>query len=209
MVERKSASERGGRRWPHPLEGREAMNEDGGNEQERAMRLGLACTRTAMLAGHDNDVLAKVEVERRLVVEATHNFKMAVAGARAAGFAWEQIAERVPGFTRAYGAQAAKTLFESVSAGGSRLGKRYVSWRCGDCEGLVLDQGPYSANPADSEPGHRERCGRLSRELDAYLAGLGFRDHGGAAFAPAVTDDVSGWTPSVGPTGPEGPALGM
>ncbi len=73
------------------------MNEDGGNEQERAMRLGLACTRTAMLAGHDNDVLAKVEVERRLVVEATHNSKMAVAGARAAGFAWEQIAERVPG----------------------------------------------------------------------------------------------------------------
>ncbi len=61
-------------------------------------------------------------------------------------------------------------MFESVSAGGSRLSERYVSWRCGDCEGLVLDQGPYSANPVDSEPGHRERCGRLSRELDAYLA---------------------------------------
>lgn len=185
------------------------MNEDEGNEQERAMRLGLVCTRTAMLAGHDNDVLAKVDVERRLMVEATRNFNQAVAGARAAGFAWEEIAESVPDFAHSHGVHAAEKLFELVSAGDSRLSERYVSWRCGDCEGLVLDQGPYSANPVNSEPGHRESCGRLTRDLDAYLAGLGFRNHGGAGFAPAVTEDFGGWTPYVGPTQPEGPGLGM
>ncbi len=185
------------------------MNEVGRNEQKRAMRLGLACTRSTPLDGDDNDVLARVEVEHRLVVEATHNFSQAVAGGRPAGFAREQIAERVPGFAPAQSARAAEKLFELVSAGGSRLSERYVSWRCGDFEGLVLDQSPYSANPVDSEPGHRESCGRLTRELDADLVGLGVGDHGGAGFAPAVTDDVGGWTPRLGPTEPEGPALGI
>ncbi len=177
------------------------------DEQGRAMRLGLDCTRTAMLAGHDDDVLAKVEIERRLVVQTTRSFKQAVAGARTTGFAWEQIVEHVPGLACAHEAEAAGKLFELVSTGGPRLGDRYVSWRCGDCEGLVLDQGPYSANPVDSERGHRESCRRLTRELDAYLAGLNFADRAAARFTPAVTDDIRGWT-RLGRTEPEGPGLG-
>ena len=51
------------------------------------MRLGLDCTRAAMLAGNHDDILAKVEIERRLVFQTARDFSRTIAEARAAGFA--------------------------------------------------------------------------------------------------------------------------
>lgn len=124
-------------------------------DQERAMYLGIARTRRDMLACRE-DALATVEVERHLVLMAGRGFERAVCEARAEGFAWENIVEHVPGFKTAYGAEAAAKLFESISAFGSKFAERYVSWRCGDCDGLVLDRGPYGGHLADAEPGHQE-----------------------------------------------------
>lgn len=78
------------------------------------MHLGLDRTRREMLVGGQGP-LAKVEAERRLVLEAGRGFERAVREARAEGLSWEKIAEYAPGFTGAFGAEAAEKLFESVS----------------------------------------------------------------------------------------------
>lgn len=135
------------------------------------MHLGLGRTRRDMLVGRPG-ALAEIQAERRLMLEAERGFRRAVVEARPQGFTWEVIAEHVPGFARAYGTGAAAHLFESLSLVGSRLGERHVSWRCSDCDGPVLDRGPYGGHPADNEPGHREGCGRLREEVVAYLAEL-------------------------------------
>ncbi len=134
--------------------------------------LGLANSSTARLEANDDDVLAKVETTRRLVVQTTRDFGHAVAAARAGGFSWEEICEHVPTFARAYGREAAEKLFELASAAGSGQTGRYLRWRCPECGGLVLDHGPYGGHPSDNEPGHREGCGRHASELSIYVAGL-------------------------------------
>lgn len=173
------------------------------DDQERAVRLGLARTRADALGGQVS-ALAKVEVERRLEAEAWRGFARAVADARAAGFSWEQIADRPNG------AEAAEKLFESVSVLGSRLGERYVSWRCGDCDGLVLDRGPYGGHPADTESGHGEDCGRLGAEVSQHVAGVEGRDADeelAARIARAVTGHVRGVPPCARPMELDGPGL--
>jgi hypothetical protein len=141
------------------------------------MRRAFARATAEMLADDDEGQMAAVAIGRRLVIEATRTFNQYVARARAAGFTWEQIAERVPGYTRVHGAEAPEVLFEQV-AGQSRPGfaERYVSWRCGDCEALVLDRGPDGWHPADAEPGHRDGCERLWRDVTVYVAGLEAHD---------------------------------
>ncbi len=56
-----------------------------------------------------------VAIGRRFVVEATRSFDLSEARARAAAFTWEQITERVPGYTRVYGAEAAEVVFNEVA----------------------------------------------------------------------------------------------
>jgi hypothetical protein len=127
------------------------------------MQRAFARATAEMLADDDNGPLAEVAIGRRFVVEATRSFDLSVARARAAGF-WEQIAERVPGYTRVYGAEAAEVAevaFNEVAVPRSGPDEHYVSWRCGDCEGLVLDRGPYGDHPIDAEPGHRTGWERL------------------------------------------------
>ena len=141
-------------------------------EQERPMQRAFARATAEMLADDNNGPLAEATIGRRLVIEATRSFELSVARARAAGFTWEQIAERVPGYTRVHGAEAPEVLFNEVAVPGSGPGEPYVSWRCGDCEGIVLDRGPYGGHPADAEPGHRDGCQRAGREVTAYVTGL-------------------------------------
>ena len=160
-------------------------------DQDRALRLGIDHTRREMLAGQ-GDALAKVEVERRLELEARRGFARAVVEARADGHSWEQIVRHVPGLGPAYGDEAAEKLFEMVSVPGSRFGGDHVSWRCGDCDGLVLDRGPDAGHPVDAEPGHREGCGRLAAEVGRYVAGLAADDQLAAGIVGVVTDHVRG-----------------
>lgn len=42
-------------------------------------------------------------------------------------------------------------LFHEVAVPRSGPGEPYVSWRVGDCEGIVLDRGPDGGHPADAE----------------------------------------------------------
>jgi hypothetical protein len=102
-------------------------------DQERALRLGMDRTRREMRAGLD-DALARVEVERRLELEARRAFVHAVVEARADGHSWEQIVHHVPGLGPAYGAEAAERLYALVSVTGSRFGEDHVTWRCGNCD---------------------------------------------------------------------------
>jgi hypothetical protein len=134
------------------------VSDESWKDQERAMRQGLERTSAEMLAYGDNGILAEVAIGRRLVVEATRSFNRSVARARAEGFTWEQIAEQVPGYVRAYGDEAGEALYDEVAVVSADLQERYVSWRCGDCQALVLDQGPYGGHPADVEPGAAGLC---------------------------------------------------
>ncbi|MGH2625595.1 MAG: hypothetical protein ACRDHY_02955 [Anaerolineales bacterium] len=158
-------------------------------DQQRALRLGMDRTRREMLAGQD-DALARVEVERPLELEARRGFGQAVVEARAEGHSWEQVVHHVPGLGSAYGAEAAEKLFALVSVPGSRFGEDHVSWRCDDCDGLVLDRGPDAGHPVDAEPGHREDCGRLAAEVSRYIAGLDADDQLAAGIVRVATDQV-------------------
>ncbi len=75
------------------------------------MQRGLA----EMLADDDNDPLAEVTIGRHLVIEPTRSFDISGARASAANFTWEQIAERVPNYTRVNGAEAPEMLFNEVA----------------------------------------------------------------------------------------------
>ncbi len=43
-------------------------------------------------------------------------------------------------------------------------------WTCASCEARVVDDGPYTANPADNETGHAPGCARHAEEVAAYRA---------------------------------------
>ena len=171
------------------------------------MQRAFARATAEMLADDDNGPLAEVTIGRRFVIEATRSFGLSVARARAAGFTWEQIAERVPGYTRVHGAEAPEVLSDEVAVAGFGLGESYVSWRCGDCQGLVLDRGPYGGHPADAEPGHRDGCERLGRNITAYVTGLLAEHEVDAGVARVVDDDFEQGPPPVHPMHVEGPGL--
>ncbi len=171
------------------------------------MREALARATAEMLADDDNGPLAEVAIGRRLVIEAARSFDLSVARARAAGFTWEQIAERVPGYTRVHGAEAPEVLFDEVAVPRSGPGEPYVSWRCGDCEGLVLDRGPYGGHPLDAEPGHRDGCERLGRDITAYVTGLLAEHQVDAGVARDVGDGFDHGTAPAHPVHLEGPGL--
>jgi hypothetical protein len=65
-----------------------------------------------------------------------------------------------------------------------------VSWRYGDCEGLVLDRGPYGGHPIDAEPGHRTGCERLDRDITAYVTKLLAEHQVDAGVARDVGDSL-------------------
>jgi hypothetical protein len=130
-----------------------------------------------------------------------------VARARAAGFSCEQIVEVVPGYTRVHGAEAPEVLFNEVAVPRSGPGEPYVSWRCGDCEGLVLDRGPYGGHPVDAEPGHRAGCERLERDITGYVTDLLAEHELDAGVARDVGDDLDQGRSPTRPMRFEGPAL--
>ena len=176
-------------------------------DQERTIRRAFARATAEMMGDDDQGQLAAVTIGRRLVIEATCTFNQYVARARAAGFTWEQIAERVPGYTRVHGAEAPEVLFDEVAVPRSGPGERYVSWRCGGCEGLVLDRGPYGGHPVDAEPGHRAGCERLGRDITAYVSGLLADQEVDAGVARDVGKDLDQGLSPVHPMHLEGPGL--
>ena len=149
------------------------------------------------------------EMERLLVTETTKAFAQAVAEARAADFTWQQITQRVPGLVRNFGPQAAERLFEMVAVMGSRPGERYAQWRCGECDGLVRDYGPYGGHPVDAEPGHRGDCERQTGVVRAYEAGLEADDQPANGILRVASDDISNLKPRSQPIEMQRPGLGL
>lgn len=176
---------------------------------DQAMYVGLSRTRRQMLRDHGNGVLDMVEVERRLVMETTKAFDRAVADARAADFTWEEITQRVPGLVRTYGPHAAEKLFEMVAVVGARVGERYAPWRCGECDGLVRDYGPYGGHPVDVEPGHRVDCERQAVEVSAHEAGLEADDQPAVGITRAASHHFRNLECQHQPIEFEGPGLGL
>lgn len=79
-------------------------------------------------------------------------------------------------------------LFKLVAVPGAGASVDHLSWRCGDCDGMVLDRGPYGGHPADAEPGHGDACGRLAAEVSQYVAGLYADDQLATGVAAPVID---------------------
>ena len=179
------------------------------SDLDQAMYVGLTRTRQHMLDDQGAGLLDRVEVERRLVMETTKAFTRAVTEARAADFAWEQITQRVPGLVRTYGPQAAERLFEMIAVVGSRPSERHAPWRCGECDGLVRDYGPYGGHPVDAEPGHRGDCERQTTAVCAYEAGLEGDGQRATDIRQTVPQDSSRSAPHAEGIGPEGPGLGL
>lgn len=176
-------------------------------DQEWALRLGMDRTRRELVA--EDDVLARVEVERRLELEARRGFGQAVREARAQGHNWEQIVRHVPGLGPANSDDGAEKLFGLVSVPGSRFGADPVSWRCSDCDGLVLDRGPDAGHPVDTEPGHRENCGRLAAEVNQYVAGLDVESRLATGLAGKVADQAPETEAWARPIELDGPGLDL
>lgn len=175
-----------------------AMNAD----HDQAVRRSLDALRRDLLDGHP-ETLAAVEIERRLEAEAGRGFRRAVAEARTEGCSWDEIAEHA-GFSR-HGVDAGEKLFEALAIPGGRVGDSHVSWRCGDCEGLVLDHGPYGEHPSDAESGHHQNCARLLAEISRYAAGRDLEDELAAGIAGVVSDHVrerGRWDRSIEGDGP-------
>lgn len=154
------------------------------------MQRAFAQATAEMLADDGDGPLAEVAVGRHLVMEGTRTFNLYVARAWSPGFTREQIAERIPGYTRDHGAEAPEVLFHEVAVPRSGPGEPYVSWRCGDCEGIDLDRGPYGGRPADAEPGHRDGCQRAGRDVTAYVTSLLAEHELDAGVARNVGDDL-------------------
>ncbi len=134
------------------------------------MERGLDAIRRQMLAG-DDSALAAVEVARRIELATRRDYARRVADARTAGATWEQIAGAAPGFVAAFGAEAGDAVFNEVAVATARAGERYVAWRCGSCDGLVLDRGPAgSGHPDDTAPGHADACDRRAADVARYVA---------------------------------------
>ena len=139
-------------------------------QQRVQVRAGLLRLQTA-LKGERASPLEEVSVARRIAQEAQAAFVFEVTAARGAGHSWEHIAEHAPGFGPVPGDDGAQRLFESLtSASGDRTDS--VGWRCGSCDGVVVDRGPYGGHPSDAEQGHREECERHRRDVERYVAAL-------------------------------------
>lgn len=191
------------------VEGFAGLDDERRRDLDQAMYVGLSRTRRQMLGDHADGVLDRVEVERRLVMETTKAFDRAVTDARAADFTWQQITDRVPGLVTAYGPRAVESLFEMVAVAGSRLGDRYAPWRCGECDGLVRDYGPYGGHPVDVEPGHRVDCERQAVEVSAYEAGLEADDQPAVGITRAASHHFRNLEYQRQPIDFEGPGLGL
>ncbi|MGH9156115.1 MAG: hypothetical protein ACRD1K_09860, partial [Acidimicrobiales bacterium] len=137
-------------------------------QRERALLVGLADTRRQMI-GDDDSTLAGVTVARHIAMAARRDFVRRVSDARAAGHSWEQLAAATPNFVGVYGPDAGQALFEDVGLHGSQIDPLYAAWRCGNCDGLVLDRGPSGGHPLDAQPGHQPECARLAEETRRYL----------------------------------------
>jgi hypothetical protein len=96
--------------------------------------------------------------------------------ARAAGRSWDEIAEVLgveddgeSGWRR--GERVYRLLVEGEPLPGaarSPFDRSSTYWRCGTCQGLVTDRGPFEAHPTDNESGHAESCTRHAGEIAAY-----------------------------------------
>jgi len=125
----------------------------------------------AVLKSERASPLEEVSVAGRIAQEAQAAFVFEVKAARSAGHSWERIAEHAPGFGPAAGDDGAQRLFESL-ASASGGGRACVSLRCGSCDGVVVDRGPYGGHPSDAEQGHRQECARHRRDVERYVASL-------------------------------------
>ena len=139
-------------------------------QQRVQVRAGLLRLQT-VLKSEKASPLEEVSVARRIAQEAQAAFGFEVKAARSAGHSWERIADHAPGFGPATGSDGAQRLFESLTtASGNRTAS--PRWRCGSCDGVVVDRGPYGGHPSDGEQGHREQCERHRRDVERYVAAL-------------------------------------
>ena|GEM_PF-3485285 len=90
----------------------------------------------------------------------------AALNARGAGFTWSEVAADLGMVTSDDGdTPRAVRAFEWVV---SDHATDQVYWTCHECGNTVADSGPYDANPANCEHGHRWGCARVVDDLKRY-----------------------------------------
>ena len=94
-----------------------------------------------------------------------------VDDARAEGTAWQAIGILL-GFGDQDGVGADEQAFDLIATGD--WGSRATSWRCGACNKVVTDRGPFNSHPVDNETGHAEDCTRFAAEIEAWRKRTGW-----------------------------------
>lgn len=117
--------------------------------------------------------LAAITAARHLEWEAREAVRAHARTAREDGESWTDIGEALgfandpePGMT-----SVAERAFLRVA---SDLGRGpCFAWTCPQCREMVIDYGPETGNPADTEQGHTEGCARLAETVAAWDAQWG------------------------------------
>ncbi|MFJ9365423.1 hypothetical protein ACIRRA_13525 [Nocardia sp. NPDC101769] len=110
------------------------------------------------------DPVQGIDVAIRTVRQAERLLDRYVRQARALGRSWKQIGEALD--LDMIDGDPAERAFEYVTAEPDRFDSRRMTWRCGSCDRLISDYGPYTG-PSDSEEGHTDSCIRHRAEIAA------------------------------------------
>ncbi|MEU9821748.1 hypothetical protein ACIGG9_18255 [Pseudonocardia alni] len=104
--------------------------------------------------------------------------------ARAAGRSWDEVAKALDLSTDGLGS-AGETAFDWLVVGrvpepdpedvrSFRTPSAY--WRCGSCDQLITDDGPFESHPDDQEGGHARGCARHLKDIAAWRERTGRTD---------------------------------
>ncbi len=125
----------------------------------------------------DVEPIAGMRAAREIELGARYHTRTYIRDAREAGRTWHEIGRALGLVPGGEADQAGQTIAEAAYTYGAghpdsetawRYGRSFP-WRCGSCEGLISDRGPFDG-PADAEPGHGGECARLAATLGAWDA---------------------------------------
>lgn len=123
----------------------------------------------------DVDPVAGLRAARDIELGAQHTIRYYILDARERGYSWQYIGGvlNLSAGTQPHREPAAEAAFTYAAgpaeAPAARRYGRSISWRCGACQELILDRGPFD-HPAEAERGHAGDCLRLEATIAKWDA---------------------------------------
>ncbi len=112
--------------------------------------------------------LAGIRAARLVERSALRMIRDYIRYARQEGVSWPAIGEAV-GIGEHYG-ELASAAFQYAAGPATGLSRPLFAFRCGACELIVTDYGPYESHPEDNEHGHAPDCPRMTAVVAAWQA---------------------------------------